>query len=484
MDRPDAAKRIAQAEIRYGRIRKIEKVPAGSPENFYGVVLTQLPEHYRVFVRLKPSPESCINAEIWLPSNGWNGRLLGLGNSGYGGRTNHTSLVHGLSRGFVTADSDLGTGPDPDALIGKKERWADFGHRATHLMTDAAKSLIRAFYGIRPRYSYFMGGSTGGQQGMMEAQRYPEDYDGIVVFAPAHNRTRLHAYFLWNYLALTASPSSRIGPREAGLIARRIGEEFGARSGSMPGEAFLTCPERILDETGSFRWEIPKDFLGREQGKALELIYSGAKNPRTGERLFEPFVPGGENLHLGLYEQGDRKNFPREFFYPFRWVFGKNFDPGKFDFDRDLETLDRQLGGLVNAVDPDLGKFRDAGGKMIMATGASDPVIPCTGALRYYREAVRACGGAEETGKFFRCFLIPGMGHIFGGPGFQEAGLLGIPAVPRDKEHDLLESVMAWREKGIGPEKMTAVSFREGEYPCRIDREREIFACPGEKEEF
>src|SRR5262245_42392326 len=185
------------------KFSSVETVAAG---NFApregGPTIPEVPAHVRVVAALKPAPDSNIIIELWLPREGWNGRLLGTGNSGGAGRILTDGLAWGVKRGFATANTDLGTSPAPEAAVGHPDRWADFGHRATHEMTVAAKAIVRAYYGRPADRAYFVGSSTGGRQALMEAQRYPDDYDGIYAGSPANNCTHLEAKGLWNWQVL------------------------------------------------------------------------------------------------------------------------------------------------------------------------------------------------------------------------------------------------------------------------------------------
>ena len=170
------------------------------------------PSGMRTIVKmvLRPAKGSNINVEVWLPdAEKWNARFLGLGNGGAAGKINSGSLAGVSAAGYAVATTDMGTAPNPDSGVGNPEVWKDFGFRATHLMTVAAKQIVRAHYGKDPEFSYFSGGSTGGQQALQEAQRYPEDYDGIAAAVAAHCRTPLHAYFLWNDQILKKCPFTK-----------------------------------------------------------------------------------------------------------------------------------------------------------------------------------------------------------------------------------------------------------------------------------
>lgn len=142
---------------------------------------------------LKPAKGSNINVEVWLPdAEKWNARFLGLGNGGAAGKINPAGLASMSSAGYAVATTDMGTAPNDNSGVDNPEVWKDFGYRATHLMTVVGNQIVRAHYGRAPELSYFSGGSTGGQQALQEAQRYPEDYDGITAAVPAHCRTLPH----------------------------------------------------------------------------------------------------------------------------------------------------------------------------------------------------------------------------------------------------------------------------------------------------
>src|SRR5207247_1150233 len=170
-----------------------------------GRIYDSLPPFCRVTATLTPTSDSLINMELWMPDPGWTGRFLGLGNGGYGGNIAIAvpAMVAALKLGITSGTTDMGTTPstntDADALVGHPQKWVDFGYRATHLMTVVSKEIARAFYGSTPRYAYFHGCSTGGQQALMEAQHYPDDYHGIIAGSPANNRTHLHTNVLWFY---------------------------------------------------------------------------------------------------------------------------------------------------------------------------------------------------------------------------------------------------------------------------------------------
>jgi feruloyl esterase len=151
--------------------------------------IVNLPPFCRVAATLRPTPDSNIKIELWMPEKDWNGRFLGTGNGGGAGKISYRSLALGMRRGFATANTDMGTSPEANAVVGHPERWADFGYRSTHQMTVVSKQILQAYYNKPQSHAYFVGCSTGGGQGLMEAQRFPSDYNGIIAGAPANNRT-------------------------------------------------------------------------------------------------------------------------------------------------------------------------------------------------------------------------------------------------------------------------------------------------------
>jgi len=476
----DAKRRLEAVKIENGEITLVDFVPAGTILPIYDITLGPFPEYCRICVTLKPSSKSNILVEVWLPVSEWNGNFLGTGNGGSAGQIDTFSLVNGLVRRYAVANTDMGTAPDPDDLIGEPERWADFGYRSTHLMTVTAKQLIEAFYGEMPKYSYFMGGSTGGQQALMEAQRYPEDYDGILAAAPANNRTHLHVAFIWNWLALTLNPNASITKEQADKITKLIVQHYATESGSAPGDHFLSYPDQIRLDMNIFKENSKELGLNSEQLDALKKIYEGAVNPVTGERIYFPLaVPGSENSSLGFADQSNKEKFAKDYFFPFRWIFGKDFDFTTFDFNHHMDIIDEKLAPILNANNSDLSAFKNSGGKLLMVHGTADPIIPYMDSLYYYERVIDAQQGLENTLKFFRYFMIPGHAHVFGGPGLHSIGMFAVLPELRNREHDVLMALAAWVEEGIEPDKLIAVAFKEESKLREIARERPVFAYPG-----
>lgn len=432
----------------------------------------------QIKVKLKPTSKSNITVELWLPDkSAWNGKFLGTGNGGFAGIITPMALLNGVSRGYATANTDMGTTANPDECIGIDEIWKDFGYRATHLMTVVGKKLTECFYEETPSCSYFMGGSTGGQQALSEAQRYPEDYDGIVCFAPAHDRVKLHTAFVWNWKAIHEMKNARFDSETAKKWNKKIVNKFAELSGSSPNDNFLSYPGKIVLTEKQTR-ELAKDLLNEDQIQAIIKIYQGPSDPVTGEKIFSPYTIGTENEELSLQAYSEKDIFAYNFFYLFRWIWGKNFDFLNFDFHKDYLEAKEKLSIILDASNTDITPFMNRGGKLLMISGMSDAIIPYRNALHYYQQVVEKVGDLKTTKDFFRYFTVPGFAHTMGGPGVQELGNLGLKAVPRDKDHDAICALEEWVENGNAPDKLLASAFKDNNMGNEFDHDRPAYAYP------
>ncbi|MCF0074984.1 tannase/feruloyl esterase family alpha/beta hydrolase [Dyadobacter sp. CY261] len=461
---------LAKARIPQATITAAECIPAGTfTPSGSAQPIADLPAFCRVTAVLQPSPDSHIRIELWLPETGWNERFLGTGTGGGAGYINYASLATGLRKGFATANTDMGTSPGANELTGHPEKWTDFGHRATHEMTVAGKALTKIYYQKAARMAYFSGCSTGGQQALMESQRYPNDYDGILAGAPANNRTHLHTGFVWILRATNDLPSSTLPKQKLDLITRAVLSACAGKDGGAPGDHFLTnpaachfnpetlplCPDGTDDST----------CLTKSQITALKKIWAGPVNPRTGERIYTPIPLGSENVAAGIDMQQNPTQAPNALFYQYKWAFGKDFDFKTFDFDHDQDRLDSLLGPVLNANSTDLSAFRNHGSKLLMYSGTADPLVPYQDALSYYERVVGIQGGLQHTLDFFRFYLIPGMGHCSGGPGLNDGG-------------DMLGALIKWKEEGIVPQQLTGTAYESGDVKKGVRFRRPVYPYP------
>lgn len=463
-----------------------EEVTSGKFKPPTGAEFTELPHFCRVLAEASAAEGSHIRIELWIPSAGWNGKFLGTGNGGGAGKIYYPPLRSGMRRGFATANTDMGTTPGANLMVDRPEAWTDFGYRATHVMTVVGKAITRAYFGRDAQRSYFWGSSTGGQQAMQEAQRFPDDYDGIIAGSAAINRTHLHTYFVWNYQALHAvEGKSQLSAEDISGVVRSVLRACAGHDGGAPGDDFLTDPRACHFDPAS----IPvcdlhraDGCLTKEQHEALAKLYAGPVNPRTKERIYAPIPPGTEASNLGLMYQ-ETPSTAKQLVYPFLWAFGNGFNEMRFDFDKDEATLDEKLAATLNANNPDLSAFRKHGGKLIMYTGTADPVVPYPDEISYYERVVdfmrahpqagAAANPLEATQQFFKLYVVPGMGHGGGGPGIDGFGQL-----IELTDNDVLYALEQWVEKGVVPGTFAGVGWNDATPSKGVRLRRNVCAYP------
>lgn len=412
----------------------------------------------RVAATLTPTPESHIKIEVWLPpTTVWNGKFLGTGNGGAGGVISYPALANGVQKGYATTNTDMGTtttGLDFSFGVGHREMVADWGYRATHLMTIVAKQIAKTYYNREAQQAYFMGCSTGGHQAMTEARRYPNDYNGIVAGDPANNRVRLHMVGYWNYQATHDDAASYIPPAKLPAINRAVLDACDRIDGLADGiiddprkchfdPASIQCPS-----TGSGQASDGPNCLTAPQVTAMKKIYAGPHNPRTNALIFPGMYVGGEVNPLGLdrtLANAPDSGRPRPAPGLAIWTNWKGPD---YDWDKDATMVINELSPLLDDADPDLSAFRKRGGKLMLYTGWADPLIPAADLVNYYEGMQKKMGGAQSTAEFARLFMVPGMGHCAGGTS--------------PNRFDALAALEPWVEKGTAPDKMIASQISQG----------------------
>lgn len=443
------------------------------------------PEFCRVVAVARPSSDSIINIEVWIPSaQHWNRAFLGVGNGGYNGAIQYLELADGLKRGFAVASTDTGhTGADLTFAAGHPEKIVDWGYRSIHVMTEAAKFIIHHYAGAPAKHSYFMGCSTGGHQALSEVQRFPADYDGVVAGDPGNNRVHLNAGFLWAFTATHDSNGKAILPTsKLSLINKAALTVCDAADGLKDG--IISDPLACHFDPGVLLCtrDESDQCLTAPQVEAVRKVYSGPKNPRTGERIIAGYSPGSESPAGDAWANGwktyitDRREPMRLDFWRY-WVFDDpKWDWRTFDYDRDVARADAKL-AAVNATSPDLKAFRTRGGKILMYSGWADPIGPPLDAIDYYTHVQQTTGGRRNIESFFRLFMVPGMAHCGGGPGPNFFGGYGPPSpgspgITVDAQHDVLSALVRWVEKGVAPDYIIASHIADG----HIDRTRPL--CP------
>ncbi|HXE63023.1 MAG TPA: tannase/feruloyl esterase family alpha/beta hydrolase [Bryobacteraceae bacterium] len=412
-------------------------------------------EFCRVKAVARPGADSEIQIEVWLPSAAsWNGKLLGTGNGGYSGALSIPAMQAALNEGYAVAGSDTGH-PGDDLRFGQghPEKIADWAWRAVHVMTDVAKLTARNYYGKFPGKAYFSGCSTGGQQALSEAQRFPADYDGIVAGDPGNDRIHLNIGFLWSWLATHENGAEILPAAKLPMITRAVIARCDAMDGVKDG--LIDDPRRCHFDPATLLCKSVDgpECLTARQAAAVRKVYDGAINPRTHERIFPGWVPGTEAGWRGYFvghAEPARVDFWR------LWLFGDlKWAPATFDFDRDVQWADEEL-AETSALNADLRPFRANQGKLILYQGWADPVVPPEDTIQYFDAVQRAVGGRSSD--FARLFMVPGMGHCQGGPG---------PSV-----FDPLAALDAWVTKDAAPDRIVAAHRVAG----KIDRTRPL--CP------
>jgi feruloyl esterase len=461
-----------------------------------GVTYTNMPSFCKVSAVLTPTSDSFINVELWMPTRTWNSRFVGFGNGGYAGTIalGVPAMVAALQQGFAVATTDMGTAPsgnnNADTLIGHPEKWIDWGWRATHLMTTTAKQLILTYYGQGPRWSYFHGCSTGGEQALMEAQRFPDDYDGILGGDPANNRTHTHTGVLWNYVAMHKTPQSlytSTGQTQA--MVKSILAACAVKSGGLASDPFLTDPRTCDWDPAVMQCTGAPDgtCLTADQVAAARTMYAGARDPATGRLIFPGSIRGSEaDGQFGWVGIGTQAETP--FGSLFKWVFGPTFTYMNFNFDSDMASLDSLLASNLNANSTDLSRFAARGGKFVMYHGWADPLISSQESINYYERLVAAQGnGASATRKaqsFYRLFMVPGMYHCAFGPGPNAFGnrfsglVYAAPPAQQDSAHDIFMALQDWVERGVAPTRIVATKYVQDVPNLGVQMTRPICVYP------
>jgi feruloyl esterase len=414
----------------------------------------ELADFCRVAATIKPTSDSDIKVEVWLPASGWNGKFQAVGNGGWAGVISYAAMAEAIRGGYASASTDTGhEGGRGTFALGHPEKLNDFGWRSEHEMTVKAKAIIEAFYGNGPRLSYWNGCSTGGRQGLQEAQKFPDDYDGIIAGAPA-NRT---AISIWIAHAVLKDPASFIPAAKYPIIHQAALNACDSRDGLKDG--LIGDPTKcdfdlkvLLCKAGD-----GAECLTSPQVDGAKKFYTPPVNPRTGKELFSTFVPGTE---LGWGVQAAGPDPYVNGLDQYRYVVFKdpNWDWRTFNFDTDVARGELPENLVMNATDPNMKAFFSHGGKLLLYHGWSDPNVPTLNTIKYYKSVVDGMGGAASASNSIRLFLEPGMAHCGGGEG---------PNV-----FDKVSALEQWVEHGKAPDSMIASHSTGG----KVDRTRPL--CP------
>lgn len=425
----------------------------------------------RPFCRVGGVVAPAIRFEVWLPLANWSGRFEGLGLGAFLGAIPYAQMAAAVAQGYAVASTDTGHesgGMNADWAMTSAgqlntETVNDWAHRGMHEMSLKSEAVVRAFYGQAARYRYFVGCSSGGHQALTEAQRYPNDYDGIVAGAPANYWTHLMAGQLWYGLATRVDPASNLEMpiNKLALIhqaaLRACDEQDGVRDGLI--ENPLACrfdPQTLACHSG----EREDECLTAAQVQALRKIY-GVANDGDGHEIFPGLAPGSE---LGWRGMSAAQVAFAQTFYRYLVFQNPNWNYASMQFGRDVAYADQRVGAITNSTNPDLRPFRDHGGKLLQYAGWSDPLISPYNSVNYYRSVAHALDADQpdqaalaDVQGFYRLFMVPGMGHCRGGG---------------TDTFDALSALQDWVEQGKAPDHIQAAKLADG----RVVRTRPL--CP------
>jgi feruloyl esterase len=444
-------------------------VPTGSlaPTCSHDVVANTLRGFCRVQATIKPTKDSNIKIEVWLPLQGWNGKFQGYGNHGFAGNIDYVDLGPELNKGYAVAGTDTGHQGGGTGWMQVHEQIVDYGSRGIHEMAVKAKAITEAFYGTAPKYSYFNGCSTGGKEGLMAAQRYPEDFDGINIGGSANfDQIGNRVQYVWNGqvtfgrgVPLANTTARRTLDFINDAVVAACDEIDGIKDGVLddPRECDFQ-PASLLCKAG----QDPNTCLTALQVDALEKVYQGPRNPRTGEELYPGLVRGSER-GWGGHTAGPNIFATADQFFKFMVYNNPAWDYRTFNFDSDFAFAKSGFSPLIDAVDPSLDAFRKRGGKLLFSHLWSSTTHAATKSIEYYEEVARRLHGGDndngyafgKTQEFFRLFMVPSASGSKGPDTFDSMPLLE-----------------KWVEQGIPPKSILAVHKTSGV----VDRTRIV--CP------
>jgi len=416
-----------------------------------------LPAFCRVAATLKPSSDSDIKIEVWLPISNWNGKFEAVGNGGWAGTIPYPALATALAAGYAGTGTDTGhTGNTGDFALGHSEKLIDFGYRSEHEMTVKAKAIIEAFYGNGPRLSYWNGCSTGGRQGIREAQSYPEDFDGIIAGATTWNQMRLHAARIALNLIVNKNPHGIIPPSKYSMIHDAVLKACDARDGVKDG---------IIENPTKCSFDYAKlackgvdgaDCLTKEQVDSARAMTSPIRDPKTSKLLYDVHLSVGSELGWaglgGLEPVGEAIGAMKNIVFK-----DPNWDYRTMNMSTDVDLASKADNGAMYSGDPNLKSFFDRGGKLLMYHGWSDPRVTPRSSFIYYNNVVKAVG-KDRAANSIALFMVPGMNHCQGGIGTDTFNKVAV-----------LEQ---WVEQGKKPTRIVAAHLTDG----KVDRTRPL--CP------
>jgi hypothetical protein len=414
--------------------------PPGTTNARYGA----LPAFCRVQATLRPSPDSDIKVEVWLPAAGWNGKLVGIGNGIWAGSISYSEMGPTLARGYAVVATDTGhtgTGLTAEWAVGHPEKLVDFGSRAIHVMTVAAKQAIVKFYGRAATFSLWNSCSTGGRQGLMAAARYPEDFDAVSSKAPANPMTDLMTQSMWAGYQAKRTPASAMTPPLLGLVHKAAVAQCDTVDGLADGLIARPNACRFDPATIACKPGQADACLNPDQVATMKALYGGVTDRKTGKQIL-PGWPVGSEVQMAVLMMG-KEPFPVATDYFRLLVHGDQ--PGwnwmAMDYAGETEAARAYGAKLLDVAPSDLRPFFARGGKLLLSHGWTDGLIPANNTIKFYENLSKAVPKPVTSGQV-RLFMVPGMDHCGGGEGASD--------------YDTLATIDAWAAGGPAPERIVA----------------------------
>ena len=482
-NRADDCARLVEVRLPGAAVLTAQFYEAGNFRTSDGKPLPKQNAFCKVVGRAAPSSDSDIRFEVWLPAKDWNGRLWGVGNPSFAGSISQGALGNRMAKGYAAVATDTGhqTDDDEDArwAVGHPQKVMDFGQRGIHLAAFNAKRIVAAFYGRPPDRAYFAACSTGGTQALMEAQRYPEDYDGIIAGAPLPDITSIYIAagdWQFKWLADTSHhiPAAKL-PAIRFAVETACDEIDDVKDGVIEDPRQCTFDPRMLACSGPET----DQCLTSPQLETLHQLYA-RKVSSTGKTLFYGYAMGAE---AGLDDWHFRAGPGTDGLFVDALAFwsGLVFEDAAWDFrtydiERDGRLADRKLAAVLNADHPDLSRFAARGGKLILYQGWADPGVSPFGTIEYFTQ-VESTLGAKRASQTVRLFMAPGMGHCYGGDGPSDFGQFS--AGGGDPDTNLGAALQRWVEQGVAPERIVATKRKNDRDPTsEVVRTRPLCAYP------
>jgi hypothetical protein len=447
----------------------------------------QLPAFCRVMIEDKPTADSDIKIEVWLPASGWNGKFRGQGNGGFAGAIYYRSLGLDVLQGYASAGTDTGHAAfeiDATWAPGHPEKIVDFAYRAIHEMTAIGKATTAAFYGAPAKHAYFASCSNGGRQALMEAQRYPDDYDGIIAGAPANYWTHLLAGALYNAQATTGDPASYIPASKIPAIAHAVNAACDAQDGVTDGvlndpRKCRFDPATILCKAGD-----SNSCLTQPQAATLKKLYDGSRDSK-GNLIFPGYLPGAEEGPGGWasWITGPAPGKSLLVAFSVGFFSGMVYEKAEWEYqranvDEAVAAADKKFSNVLNATETNLNPFESRGGKLILYHGWGDAAISPLNSIDYYNAVVSRMG-QKDADSFLRLYMVPGMQHCGGGTGPDVFGQSGNSPV-NDPQHHMYMALEQWVEKGTAPGSFIASKMSSESPGARVVETRPLCPYPQE----